>query len=243
MAELAKQKFLPTGRRQGGSGREAAFRPAQNETSKDLPASARLQTEKRPCKWGAEDTNVVRLLKQRNPEGLSRVMHDYHARLFSVAEGICCNHSDTEEVLQDVYMSVVTNIDRFQEKSTLYSWLYRITVNAALMKLRGRRKDRRTVSMETTGAMADEDSCLPGAWGGTTAYDVEVLARELLEKIAQSADSLPAIYQGTFLLSGLGFSVKETSEVLQTTRAAIKSRLRRARVLVRAGMGEYLDAH
>jgi DNA-directed RNA polymerase specialized sigma24 family protein len=88
-------------------------------------------------------------------------MQKYHGQLFSIANRICNNHADTEEVLQDVYWNALSKIDRFEERSTLATCLYRITVNASLLKVRSQKINKNTVSMENlTTPLREEENAL-----------------------------------------------------------------------------------
>jgi RNA polymerase sigma-70 factor (ECF subfamily) len=93
-----------------------------------------------------EEETLLQLLRKGNSDGL-KLMQKYHGQLFSIANRICNNHADTEEVLQDVYWNALSKIDRFEERSTLATCLYRITVNASLLKVRSQKINKNTVSM------------------------------------------------------------------------------------------------
>ncbi len=181
-----------------------------------------------------DEQTLLALLRNGDSEGLKRTMEKYHGRLFSVAIGICRNPADTEEVLQDVYWTAFRKIDRFQEMSTLGTWLHRITVNASLMKIRSQKKTRNTFSMEEWLASPGEDESERCIGGATPSPSDSLMARELCEIIWESARALPEIYQEVFVLRDLhGYTIKETSRVLNVTPSAIKSRSRRGRILVK----------
>jgi RNA polymerase sigma-70 factor (ECF subfamily) len=187
-----------------------------------------------------EDTLIL-LLKQGDPEGLHHVKRKFHDKLYSVAYRICNNHPDAEEVLQDVYMTAVQKIDRFEERSTLATWLYRITVNAALMKRRSQRHSKSMVSMDSVGPFLGQDENVLRFDGQARSQDDLLMVKELYGKIQDIVDSLPEIYQSVFSLRDLqGYSIKETSRILNTTPAAIKSRLHRGRFFIREELKRYL---
>ena len=181
-----------------------------------------------------DEKTLVGLLRNGDSEGLKRTMEKYHGRLFSVAIGICKNPADTEEVLQDVYWTAFRKIDRFQEMSTLGTWLHRITVNASLMKIRSQKMTRNTFSMEEWMACRRGDESERCIGGATPSPSDSLMAKELCEIIWESARALPEIYQEVFVLRNIhGYTIKETSRVLNVTPSAIKSRSRRGRVLVK----------
>ena len=184
---------------------------------------------------------LLLLLKRGDPEGLQHIKRRYYDKLYSVAYRICNNHPDAEEVLQDVCMTVVRKIDRFEERSTLATWLYRITVNAALMKRRSQRHSKSMVSMDSVGPYLAHDENVLRFDGQTRAQDDLLMVKELYGKIQEIVDSLPEIYQSVFSLRDLqGYSIKETSRILNTTPAAIKSRLHRGRFFIKEELRRYL---
>ena len=197
------------------------------------------------CDHGKNSTNdertVLKLLKEGDEEGLKRIMQKHHGRLFTVANKICKNPADTDEVLQDVYWIAFSKIDRFQERSTLATWLYRITVNTSLMKLRSQKKNRNTVSMENLTTLPGEEESELRLTEEAKSPAKHLMSKELYETICESVEKLPAINQDVFFLRDIqGFSIQETSLLLKTTPAAIKSRSHRSRTYIKKHVGHYL---
>ncbi len=187
------------------------------------------------------EAELLRLLKQGDADGLNQIKRRYHDKLYSVAYRICNNHPDAEEVLQDVYMTTVQKIDRFEERSTLATWLYRITVNAALMKRRSQRHAKSTVPLESVGPFLGQGDNVLRFDAEARSQDDLLMVKELYEKIEEIVGSLPEIYQDVFSLRDLqGYSIKETSKILKTTPAAIKSRLHRGRFFIKEELKRYL---
>jgi RNA polymerase sigma-70 factor (ECF subfamily) len=187
---------------------------------------------------------TLHLLKEGDPEGLERIKARYHDKLYSVAYRICNNHQDAEEVLQDVYITTIKKIDRFEERSTLATWLYRITVNAALMKRRSQRHAKFMVPLESVGPFLGQDENMLRFDGQTRSQGDLLMVKELYGKINEIVDSLPEIYRNVFSLRDLqGYSIKETSRILKTTPAAIKSRLHRGRFFIKEELKRYLDGN
>jgi RNA polymerase sigma-70 factor (ECF subfamily) len=186
------------------------------------------------------EKHILALLKCQDEGAIRAVIEKYHDKLFAVANRICRNPADSEEVLQDVYMTALNKIDRFEERSSLSTWLYRITVNAALMKLRSQRYAKMTVPMEdTTMTLRQEESGMVSDEQMKSPAD-NLLSKELHERVRDSVNALPDIYKSVFVLRDLqGFTIKETSALLQTTPAAIKSRLHRSRFFLREKLKTY----
>lgn len=204
-------------------------------------APSRAKKNKGAKRSKQEEREIIKLLKRGDPQGLERIMRNYHDWLFSAAYGICSDVSDAEEALQDVYMTAISKIDRFEERSTLSTWLYRITINAALMKRRSQRRHKMKVSTDTIISTRGEE-------GGFLLTDEEsdspeeaLLSQELWDKIHESVENIPPIYREVFALRDVhGFSIKETSQFLETSSAAVKSRLHRGRFFIREKLGGYL---
>ena len=88
-------------------------------------------------------------------------MAQYEARIFTLALRITTNRQDAEEVLQDVFLTIVQKIGAFRGESKLSSWIYRIATNAALMKLRKRPKVRQVPLEEELGSTMTEEGVMP----------------------------------------------------------------------------------
>ena len=190
-----------------------------------------------------DEEELVERLKDRDPEALKSTMRKYRARLLAVANRICNNPADAEEVVQDVFVTAQNKIDRFEGRSTLATWLYRITVNTALMKLRNQRLvHKNSVPMDDAYAALAEREGGPIFGGNVRPPDETYLSRELCEQIRQTVEGLPEPYKEVFLLRGIqGLSTKETGKILNVTPGAIKSRLHRSRDLIKERLDPYLD--
>jgi len=171
------------------------------------------------------------------------VMRKYHGRLFAVANRICGNPADAEEIVQDVFVTALAKIDRFEGRSTLATWLYRITVNTALMKLRNQRLvHKNSVPMDDAYASLAEREGGPVFGGSVRPPDETYMSRELFQQIRNTVEGLPEPYKEVLLLRGIqGLSTKEAGKILNVTPAAIKSRLHRSRDLIRERLDPYLD--
>jgi len=188
------------------------------------------------------EKRLLAMLKRGDQEALKEIIDKYHEKLFAVANRICNNPADAEEILQDVYMIALNKIDRFEERSTLSTWLYRITVNAALMKLRSQRASKSNLPIDGYTALLGDDDNVLRSNEEARSPDETLMTKEFYEQIKDSVETLPEIYQNVFFLRDVqGYSIKETSEMLQTTPAAIKSRLHRSRFFLREKLGQYVN--
>jgi RNA polymerase sigma-70 factor (ECF subfamily) len=191
----------------------------------------------------SRERRFVDRLKNRDQEAVRELVRHYHDRLSAVANRICNNPADAEEVLQDVYMTALNKIDRFEERSALSTWLYRITVNTALMKLRRQRVvQKNTVPMEEGGGGVRELEKEGLSGERVRSPDDVFLGGELFEQVRESVESLPDNYRSVFVLRGIqGLSIRETSKILKVTPGAIKSRLHRSRHLIQERLNPYLE--
>ncbi len=188
------------------------------------------------------ERRLLESLKAGDHEAIREVIRKYHDKLFSVANRICNNPADAEEILQDVYMIALRKIDRFEERSTLSTWLYRITVNAALMKLRSQRSNKTHLPIDGYTSLLGEEENILRFDEEMRPPDENLMSKELYEKIRVSVQDLPEIYRSVFFLRDVqGYSIKETSRMLDTTPAAIKSRLHRSRFFLREKLAPYTN--
>ena len=158
-----------------------------------------------------------------------------HADLvYNVAYRMMGNHQDAEDVSQDVFLSAFRAFDRFRGESRVTTWLYRITTNAALMRLR---KTKLARSVHETSI---EDVEIADR---TASPDREAVYSDLKEKLREGIDKLdPDLRAAVVLRDVQGLSSVEAAEILNVTVAALKSRLHRARVLVRKHLSDYVAA-
>lgn len=184
------------------------------------------------------DSELVQLIKEGNENAFGIIVKRYESKAFSLAIGLTKNQEDAEEVLQDVFLTVHRKIDSFLGKSAFSSWLYRITVNAAFMKLRKNKQEKSSPVEEITPAMESEwrevsHNVVP------TAED-EACEYELKEILADAIAKLPDDYRAVFILRDVdGLSNKEVGEILNLTTPAVKSRLHRARIMLRKKLSRY----
>lgn len=221
---------------------DTAFGLETTRAKKARGSSSEAKTDKRKLETRDGEDELLSMLRRGDHEAIRVIMNKYHDKLFSVANRICNNPADAEEILQDVYMIALDKVDRFEGRSTISTWLYRITVNAALMKLRGQRAGKNTIPIEAYSAMLSEDDNVIRSDEAARRPDERLLRSELYDQIRASVDALPEIYQSVFYLRDVeGYSIKETSRMLHTTPAAIKSRLHRSRYFIKERLGHYLS--
>lgn len=165
------------------------------------------------------------------------IVQRYESRVFRLARRMMGNDADAEDVLQETFLKVHTKLHQFQGQSRLYTWIVRIAVNQALMKLRTRRQN--VLSL-------DED--VPGE-AGPMAREVadwhpnpeeQYQKAELGAILQRGLDALAPPYRIVFQLRDVDeLSTEETAETLGLSAAAVKSRLLRARLQLRERLARY----
>lgn len=159
------------------------------------------------------------------------------------------NWEDAEEVAQDVLLKVVRKIALFRGDSALSSWIYRITFNTAMSRLRNRRFSRPQelligdLAAHSNHAGDDDASWMPAFLEPADfSYmgDESVMRRQLREKVIAALREMPDVYRVPVVLRDLqGMSTEEASEVLQVKTQTLKSRLHRGRTFLRERLQEF----
>ena len=160
------------------------------------------------------------------------IVEQYGDFVYNVAYRILSNQADAEDAAQEAFLSAYKNFHRFRGQSAVSTWLYRITVNASLMKLR---KDRRKNFLTQTGY---DDTQLV-SW--TEGPESAALNSELRQQLEDGLALLPPNLRVAVVLRDVqGLSNEESAEILKTSVASVKSRLHRGRVLLRNHLQQYV---
>jgi RNA polymerase sigma-70 factor (ECF subfamily) len=186
------------------------------------------------------DVNLVDKFKAGDLLAFEEIISRYEAKVMNLSLRFTRNQEDAEEVMQDVFTTVYRKIDGFRGQSAFSSWLYRIVVNAAFMKLR-KKKQNQTISMDDL-APAIKQYCMERDTAATThSYGVAV-TRELQEVLQKAIDKLPNQYRAVFVLRDVdGLSNQETGQILDLSIPAVKSRLHRSRIMLRKKLQRYYE--
>lgn len=180
------------------------------------------------------DMDLAALAVMRDPSAIKVITTRNNQRLFRAAWSVLRDHADAEEIVQEAYLKAFTSMETYSGKSSLSTWLTRIVVNAALDRKRA--MDRRRAKLATQDvAMIEDQRAIQAANEGASHSPETQLAQAELAKLLMSAVArLPDQYRSVFVLRDIeGMSVNETSEVTSLKAATVKSRLFRARRLLR----------
>lgn len=178
------------------------------------------------------DKQLVAMLQAGKSGAFEELVTRYETKAFNLAMRLTRNQEDAEEVLQDVFTTLYTKIAGFKGESAFSSWLYRIVVNSAFMKLR-KRKQQTAVFLEDLSVTARQ-ACLEKDNHVVERSDAICINRQLNSALERAIAKLPKQYRAVFLLRDVdGMSNEETSEILGLTVPAVKSRLHRSRLMLR----------
>lgn len=178
------------------------------------------------------DEELVESAKQGDPDAFPQLVKKYSRRILRVGRNITNNDEDAEDVLQETFLKAYTHLDGFQGNSKFYTWLVRIAMNEALMKLRKRKGDKVVSLDEQLDTGEDTVTREIAVWEGNPEdrYSQEEI-RDILDK---TVASLPEAFRTVFMLRDVEeLSTEETAEVLNLSIPAVKSRLLRARLQLR----------
>lgn len=169
-----------------------------------------------------------------------RLMRQYNQRLFRVARAIVKDDADAEDVLQDAYVQAYRKLDGFRGDAELSTWLTRIVINQALMRVRSRGRDRNVVSFTQTDAAAQE---LEVADTHAESPSDAALRGEVRKVLEQRIDELPEAFRTVFVMREIEeMTARETAEALGVPEATVRTRLFRARALLRQSLDRDMDS-
>jgi RNA polymerase sigma-70 factor, ECF subfamily len=179
-----------------------------------------------------DESALVERARAGDAAAFSELVEHYDRRVFRMAKQITQNDDDAEDVLQETFLKAYTHLSDFQGNSKFYTWLVRIAVNEALMKLRKRRSDRTVPLDEPIDTGEDEMIREIAVWDENPE---ETYSRdELAQILDQAVQSLKPAYRTVFILRDIEeLSIEETAEALKLSISAVKSRLLRARLQLR----------
>jgi RNA polymerase sigma-70 factor (ECF subfamily) len=202
-----------------------------------------------------EDHELVQRLRDGDESAFAELIDRYGATMVRVAQMYVRDRGTAEEVVQETWLAVLNGIDRFEERSSLKTWLFRILTNRA--KTRGERDGRQIPFSSLAGASEDADepsvdpdrflgpdSPHPGAWAAPPVGwpEDKLLEQETLGVIGMAIDELPDAQRQVILLRDVdGWTPMEVSDVLGVTDGNQRVLLHRARSKVRAALEEYLN--
>jgi RNA polymerase sigma-70 factor (ECF subfamily) len=189
------------------------------------------------------DDSLLARLKKGDDAALGELIDTYGLKIYQLAFRYLRNREDAEEVVQDVLFKVYRKVGAFRGDAALSSWIYRITFNTAMSRLRTARYQR--ARSEDAPRISNDGDEWPSPsktdladWSDMA--DERVLRQELRRRVYRAILALPAIYRAPVMLRDIqGMSTEEASAMLRVKDQTLKSRLHRGRVILRRQLADF----
>lgn len=190
------------------------------------------------------DEVLVQKFRKGCQSSFEEIVRRYETKVHNLSMRLTRNSEDAEEVLQDVFITVYRKIAGFEGKAKFSSWLYRITVNAAFMKLRKRKQDH-SVSLDEMIPQIQNDAALALNHNRySQPCDQITLSTQVKLALETAIHKLPEEYRAVFVLRDIdGLSNKEVGDILDLSIPAVKSRLHRSRLMLRKRLRRFWDEY
>ncbi|MEW6683351.1 MAG: sigma-70 family RNA polymerase sigma factor [Nitrospirota bacterium] len=223
-------------------------------------ADRSLESSLRPVGADAStnERQLLAALRGGEEAAFASLVDSYHAVLLRLAKGFVRSHEVAEEVVQETWVGVLEGLDRFEGRSSLKTWIFRILINRA--KTRGVRESRSVpfsslgssdedphepavdpARFQTTGPWVDHWASPPNSWDEGTPERL-LLSKEAGEYLVKAIEALPPNQRQIILLRDVeGLDAKETCSLLEIGETNQRVLLHRARSKVRRALEQYLD--
>jgi RNA polymerase sigma-70 factor, ECF subfamily len=182
---------------------------------------------------GASEAELVRRARGRDEAAVRAIMQANNRRLYRLARGILRDDAEAEDVVQATYVQAFTQIESFRGESSLATWLGRIAINEALGRMRRQRPGVEWTSLPP-GVL--ETQIIQFPLSGSTVLDPEksIAQREIQHVVERAIDELPEAFRIVFITRVVeGMNLEETAEILGLKPETVKTRLHRARTMLR----------
>jgi RNA polymerase sigma-70 factor (ECF subfamily) len=178
------------------------------------------------------EQRLIERIRDGEHEAFYELIRPHERRLYTAAFLILRNEADAEDCVQEAVLKAFKNIRQFRAEAKFSTWLIQITLNDARMK---RRKERAGLMEPIDKGKGDEDAYTPRDFADWREIPSEALERqEIRERLAEALDSLGEIYREVFVLRDMEqLSIEETATALGISTASVKTRLLRARLMLR----------
>ena len=187
-----------------------------------LPQTAPLDTG---------DTELVRRALARDGAAVRAIMQANNRKLYRLARGILRNDAEAEDVVQEAYVRAFTHLESFRGDSSLSTWLSRIAMNEALGRLR---RQRPAVDLDALPPGKLEAEIIQFPLAASEDPEKSMAQREIQAVVEHAVDELPEAFRLVFITRVIeGMNVEETAEILGLKPETVKSRLHRARTMLR----------
>jgi RNA polymerase sigma-70 factor, ECF subfamily len=194
---------------------------------------AHAQAPQTPC-GEAGEAELVQRARDRDEAAIRSIMQSNNRRLYRLARGILRNDSEAEDVVQETYVLAFTHLDRFRGDSSLATWLARIAINEALGRLR---RQRPAVEWTSLHPGVLEAQIIQFPISAVSDPEKTMAQRQIQHVVEQAIDELPEAFRIVFITRVIeGINVDETAEILGLKPQTVKTRLHRARAMLRGNV-------
>lgn len=188
----------------------------------------------------SEDFELVRAARAGDENAFGELVRKYQGRIYSLAYGMVGNHSDADDLAQEIFLKSYRNIKKFRFKSSFYTWLYRIGVNTILTRRKKLRRDRH-LELKPQALDLEGSPYLPARLGGKRG-DRAAGGRELQRDIRAAIDRLPEKQKAVVVMHDIeGIPHREISRILKSSEGTIRSRLHYGRKRLQEELADWLD--
>lgn len=186
------------------------------------------------------DAELARRVAGGDHSAFEAMMRRHNRAMFRTALGILRDHAEAEDALQEAYLQAYRTIGSYRGEARLSTWLARVVANEALMRLRKRSRRSEILPLH---AGADISEITEITDGSMDKQPENVARRAELRKMLEARiEALPGAYRAVFMLRAVEeYSVEETAAILQIPEATVRSRLSRAKSLLREGLASEVD--
>jgi len=188
------------------------------------------------------DTDLVARIRRGDHAAFEALMRRYNGRLFRVARGILKDDGEAEDAVQEAYLEAFRHIAEYRGDAQVSTWLTRIAINQALMRLRRHKRERGVLQFpgDAGGAPPDEGAMMDRT---TESPAAATLRAEIRKTVERRIDELPAAFRAVFVMRDVEeMTVQETADCLGVPSATVRTRLFRARALLRDALARDVDS-
>lgn len=203
---------------------------------------AHRQNVPQPLEAMTDDHELIRQIKAGDHQAFETLFTRHLPRVYRQAIRLMGNEAEAEEVVQDVFVAVYKKAHTFRGHSAFSTWLYRLTANAAITRLRKRKRSKETALDEFLPKFRDDGEHLKPVVDWSQDVDGAVARAEVRRLIQQALDELPPLDKAVVVLSDQEeLSNRDIANALGLTIPAVKARLHRARLILRGKLAVYFE--
>ena len=201
-----------------------------------------LPRDSKPAAAAIDDADLAERIGRHDQTAFEIMMRRHNGKLFRVARAILKDDAEAEDALQDAYVDAYRHIDEFRGGARLSTWLTRIVINQALMRLRKHKRSRIVVPLRDAGAAGPDEAEADVADERSESPPGATLRAEIRRALERRIDELPIAFRTVFVMREVeDMTVEETAECLAIPAATVRTRLFRARALLREALTHDMD--